>query len=385
MPKKTVRPSRILVIAGLSRSLINFRGPLIQALCDAGLDVHAAAPELTCNPEVAGKLLGWGVTCHDVTLHRAGVNPVTDLHGIIGLFRLMRTIRPDSVLGYTIKPVIYGTLAAWFARVPNRFALITGLGYAFSSVSSLKGKVVQRVAHKLYASALSRAKLVFFQNPDDENLLRVMNIVPPKVTSVVVNGSGIELSEFRRAPLPEGQVVFLLIARLLGAKGVREYVEAAKQIGKNHPDVIFRLVGDIDDNPDSVSRTEVEQWQSADVIDYLGKLDNVRPAIESASVYVLPSYSEGTPRTVLEAMAMGRAVITTDTPGCRETVVNGDNGFLVPVKSVTELVAAMQRFIESPDLVARMGERSRQIAEEKYDVHKVNGVMLEAMRIIQEC
>jgi glycosyltransferase involved in cell wall biosynthesis len=144
-------------------------------------------------------------------------------------------------------------------------------------------------------------------------------------------------------------------------------------------------VGDIDDNPDSVSRTEVEQWQSADVIDYLGKLDNVRPAIESASVYVLPSYSEGTPRTVLEAMAMGRAVITTDTPGCRETVVNGDNGFLVPVKSVTELVAAMQRFIESPDLVARMGERSRQIAEEKYDVHKVNGVMLEAMRIIQEC
>src|SRR5690606_16183323 len=187
--------------------------------------------------------------------------------------------------------------------------------------------------------------------------------------------------QFKYVPLPKGPTVFLLIARLLGDKGVREYVAAAREIHKHHPEVVFRLVGSLDQNPDSVRPDEVESWQEDGTIEYLGRLDDVRPSIEACSVYVLPSYREGTPRTVLEAMAMGRPIITTDAPGCRETVINGENGFQVPVQSVDALVEAMLKFIEDPTLAPRMGARAREIAEEKYDVHKVNAVMLREMGI----
>ncbi|MFA7488539.1 MAG: glycosyltransferase, partial [Lysobacteraceae bacterium] len=177
---------------------------------------------------------------------------------------------------------------------------------------------------------------------------------------------------------------FLMIARLLGDKGVREYAEAARRIRVDHPQAIFRLVGWIDANPDTISQAELDAWVDAGVIEFLGKLPDVRAAIAEAAVYVLPSYyREGTPRTILEAMAMGRAVITTDAPGCRETVVEGENGFLVPPKSVDALVDAMRKFITDPSLAQRMGARSRQIAEDKYDVRKVNAVMLREMGIGQ--
>ncbi|HST45414.1 MAG TPA: glycosyltransferase, partial [Luteimonas sp.] len=187
--------------------------------------------------------------------------------------------------------------------------------------------------------------------------------------------------DFKVAPLPEGPPVFLLIARLLGDKGVREYVEAARIVRAEVPGVRLQIVGWIDSNPDAITRRELDGWIAEGCIEYLGRLSDVRPAIAASSVYVLPSYREGTPRTVLEAMAMGRPIITTDAPGCRQTVIEGDNGFLVPVKSATTLAQAMRRFIDQPELVARMGERSRVLAKEKYDVHKVNDVMLQEMGI----
>ncbi|MBA6420245.1 glycosyltransferase family 4 protein [Pseudomonas sp. 5Ae-yellow] len=373
--------SRFLLVAGFSDSLINFRGPLVEALVDAGLEVHAAAPDLTSNAAIASKLSGWGVTCHDVALQRAGVNPVADLKGLIRLYFLIRHIQPDVVLGYTIKPVIYGILAAWFARVPHRFALITGLGYAFTGEATGKRKVIQQMARSLYSLALARAEKVFFQNPDDQALFSQLGLISKHSSSAVLNGSGIDLAHFQQRPLTREPVAFLLIARLLGDKGVREYVAAARKVKKENPEVVFQLVGSVDENPDSVRLDEVQAWQKGGTIEYLGRKEDVRVAIERCSVYVLPSYREGTPRTVLEAMAMGRAIITTDAPGCRETVVDGDNGFLVPVKSVDALVEAMTRFIEDPDLAVRMGKRSREIAVEKYDVHKVNAVMLKEMGI----
>ena len=172
-----------------------------------------------------------------------------------------------------------------------------------------------------------------------------------------------------------------MIARLLGDKGVREYVEASQRVKSRYPEVCCSLVGWIDDNPDAIAQSELNAWIEKGYVEYRGRLQDVRPAIADCSVYVLPSYREGTPRTVLEAMAMGRAIITTDAPGCRETVTEGENGFLVPVKSVDQLTEAMCRFVEDPDLVANMGRRSREIAEEKYDVHKVNAVMLREMGI----
>jgi glycosyltransferase involved in cell wall biosynthesis len=291
----------------------------------------------------------------------------------------VRKTRPDIVLSYTIKPVIYASIAAWLAGVNRRYVLVTGLGFNFTE--SRDGAVTHLVRW-LYKFALGKVNKVFFQNPDDKASFEDMRVVSPATSSVVVNGSGIDVGAFKDKPLPSGDIVFLMIARLLGDKGVREYAEAAARIREIFPNARFHLAGWIDEHPNAISRQELESWIENGTIEFLGYLDDVRPEIEAATVYVLPSYyREGTPRTVLEAMAMGRPIITTDAPGCRETVVDGYNGFLIPVKSVSGLVEAMQRFIENPDLAAEMGKRSREVAEDKYDVRKVNDVMLREMGI----
>lgn len=284
------------------------------------------------------------------------------------------------VLAYTIKPVVYGMLAAALAGVPQRYALITGLGYAFIGGGGRRA-LLGSIAKGLYAVALRQASKVIFQNPDDRDLFRRTRLVPRMARVHIVNGSGIDTRRFTPAPLPAGQVVFLMIARLLGDKGVREYAEAARELKKRYPNFVARLVGWIDSNPDAIAQAELDGWIADGSVEFLGKLSDVRPAIADCSVYVLPSYREGTPRTVLEAMAMGRAVITTDAPGCRETVIDGDNGFLVEVRSVKALARAMEKVILEPALAAQMGQRSRLLAERKYDVRKVNDDLLEAMGI----
>src|SRR5690554_5918072 len=371
-----------LIIAGLAGSLTGFRKPLIKALVDNGLEVHAAAPGLLANSKVVNELSAMGVTCHDAALSRTGMNPIADVKAMFALRRLMKEIKPDYFMGYTIKPVIYGNLAAWLAGVPHRYALITGLGYTFIGGQGVKRKLVSKLAHTLYKKALSKTHKAFFQNPDDEALFRELGLLPKGTPSVVVNGSGVDVSHFEVSPLPLGSTPrFLLIGRLLGDKGVREYVQAAQQVKQQHPEAQFDLVGWIDENPNSITQTELDEWIAAGTINFLGRLTDVRPAIGDCSVYVLPSYREGTPRTVLEAMSIGRAIITTDAPGCRETVIDGVNGFLVPVKDANALAAAMLRFIEQPELITEMGKYSREIAEEKYDVHKVNEQMLKGMKL----
>ena len=369
-----------LLIASFPDSLIKFRGPLVQALLAKGLQVHVAAPDLTGARAISDELIAMGVQVHEIGLRRTGTNPLADLSAVLELRRLMRRIKPDYVLGYTIKPVIYGSIAGWLAGVPDRFALVTGLGYAFTGEASGKRGLLRKLIQRLYRFGLSKTRKVFFQNPDDQALFRQLGLLSASIPSSVVNGSGVDVADYAMAPLPK-EPSFLLIARLLGDKGVREYAQAALQVKARYPETSFQLVGWIDDNPDAIGQLELGEWVDSGVLEFLGKLDDVRPTIANCTVYVLPSYREGTPRTVLEAMAMGRAVITTDAPGCRETVVDGDNGFLVPVKAVDELVSAMVQFIEKPELAERMGERSRQIAEEKYDVHKVNEFMLEEMGI----
>ncbi len=372
-----------VVIAGVSRSIVNFRGPLIRSLIDEGIQVHAIAPSISENKLVVSKLNKWGVKYYDVPLKRAGLNPVDDLKAFFVLHRLIKQIQPDLVLAYTVKPVVYGMLASWLAKVPKRFALITGLGYAFTGESRGKRKLIKKLARLFYRTVLARVNLVFFQNPDDESYFRESGLLKNNVPSRIVNGSGIDLNHFSRTPLEQRDPVFLLIARLIGDKGVREFVAAARRIRKSYPSTVFRIVGSIDDNPDSIRKEELDQWQREGAIEYLGKLEDVRPAIAESSVYVLPSYREGTPRTVLEAMAMGRPVITTDAPGCRETVVNGYNGYLVGVKSEEDLFQAMRHFIIRPDLISLMGSRSYQIAVDKYDVNKVNREMLAGMGLLK--
>ncbi|RTZ42332.1 glycosyltransferase family 1 protein [Candidimonas sp. SYP-B2681] len=373
---------KFLLIAGFPDSLLQFRGPLIDALLAAGLQVHIAAPDLPADDPMRRRLEDKGLEVHDIPLRRTGMRPMADLKCALHLWRLMRQIKPDFVLGYTIKPVIYGSLAGWLAQVPHRFALITGLGYAFQGQDDGKSsrRLLRWLVQGLYSLGLRKVHKVFFQNPDDEALFRTLRILRPDTRSCVVNGSGVNVAEHPQAALPV-EPHFLLIARLLGDKGVREYAQAAARIRTRRPDVVFSLVGWIDENPDAITAAELDTWIEQGTVNYWGRLSDVRPAIAACNVYVLPSYREGTPRTVLEAMAMGRAVITTDAPGCRETVIDGANGFLVPVRSVDALAAAMQRFLNEPALARRMGAKSREVAEDRYDVNKVNAIMLREMGI----
>lgn len=377
---------KFLMISSFLPSVLNFRGKLLEAIAAQGYEIHIMAPEFANFPEEQQKLQALGYHLHEIPMQRTGTNPLADLKLLKNIYRQIRQIQPDAVLSYTIKPVIYGTLAAWLARAPKRFALITGLGYAFQNIESGQRSVFQKLVHGLYAQALKHAHKVFFQNPDDLKLFQDMQLLTAHTSTVVVNGSGVNVQDFDVMPLPNNdagvvKASFLLIARLLGDKGVREYAEAARIIKARHPEAEFHLVGWIDDNPSAIAQAELDQWIAEGAIHYWGKLSDVRPAIAASSVYVLPSYREGTPRTVLEAMAMGRAVITTDAPGCRETVANGVNGYLVAVKSVDELVQCIQYFIQDPKLIEYMGQRSREIALNKYDVHQVNKHMMAEMDI----
>lgn len=377
---------KLLIIASHPASILKFRGSLIEAIKNMGYEIHIAAPDFKKHPSLFKQLSQLGYTVHNIPMQRTGTNPIADAQTLKSLYSLMRQVKPTYVLAYTIKPVIYGMLAAWAARVPNRFALITGLGYAFQQVEeSGKRSYFQRIIHELYNQALSKTSKVFFQNSDDLNLFKELKLINNKLPAIVVNGSGVDTNEFHTTPLPtinnELEIRFLLIARLLIDKGVREYANAARIIKQKHPDVNFDLVGVIDSNPTAITQQELDGWINEGLFKFWGKLSDVKPAITASSVYVLPSYREGTPRTVLEAMSMGRPVITTDAPGCRETVIDGLNGFLVPVKSVENLVKAMEKFIIHPELITTMGEEARKVAENKFDVHSVNKVMITEMRL----
>jgi glycosyltransferase involved in cell wall biosynthesis len=287
---------------------------------------------------------------------------------------MLRQLQPDVVIAYTIKPIILAAAAAKAAGVPNFVALITGLGYAFTGGREPKRLLSRFLATKLYRRALSRTNLAAFQNRDDREDFRRLGVLPSSLNTIVINGSGVDLDHYCQVQ-PPPQPSFLMIGRLVIDKGVREFGEAARRLKQDYPGVKVGLVGWIDVEPHALSQKELDSFVAAG-IEHHGRLADVRPAIAAHSVYVLPSYREGTPRSVLEAMAIGRAVITTDTPGCRETVVHGENGLLVPPRDADALYRAMVHFVRNPHLIPLMGAASRQLVERKYDVHKVNEQLL---------
>ncbi|MFC3580128.1 glycosyltransferase family 4 protein [Sphingomonas hylomeconis] len=364
------------MIASYAPSLVNFRGPLIRTLAGAGHEVHVAAPDAVAT--IAGSNLADIVTAHDTTLDRTGGNPFADFGTLAGYRKLIRAIRPSHVLSYTIKPVIYGTLAARLERVRHRFALLTGLGYVFESKSA-RARLMRTLIWPLYRAALKGAEAVIFQNPDDAATLRRARLTGPGQRVVIVSGSGIDREHFRPAPVPAGKSV-LMIGRLVAAKGLLDYVAAARIVRAAHPDIEFRIAGWIDEaNPSAISRADLDGWVADSTIVYLGPLDDVRPALADCTLFCLPSYYEGTPRTVLEALATGRPVVTTDAPGCRETVRDGWNGRLVPVRDPQALAGAVIEILSDSAKTERMAAASLDYARDRYDVHKVNAEMIGAM------
>ncbi len=368
--------ARVLVLGSFADSLILFRGALLAEMVRRGHRVYACAPGASAR--LRRKLSGIGVVYCDIPLQRTGTNPLQDLRTILELYRLCRRLRPEVFLCYTIKPVLYGSLAARVAGVPRCYSMIEGLGFTFMG-SGLKSRLLGAVTNRLYRLALRHNKGVFFLNHDNLNLFLERRLLRTREQAVMLNGIGVDLERFRPAPFPQS-FSFLLIARLLKDKGVREYAAAARRVRRRHPAVLFRLVGWIDrDNPDTIDERELQSWVDGGDIEFIGRLEDVRPALRECSVYVLPSYHEGMPVSVLEAMSMGRPVITTDAPGCREAVRHEESGLLVPVADVDALVKAMERLIQRPEEAERFGRRGRALAEQRFDVHKVNAVMLHTM------
>jgi glycosyltransferase involved in cell wall biosynthesis len=365
-PKATSQ--RVVLLGSYAPSLIIFRGSLIRAMVERGHHVTAVAPAI--DDETAAQVRALGAEPVSIALGNTSLNPLSFLRSLREIRAVLAKARPDVLVAYTIKPIVLGGMAAKAEGIARFVPLITGMGYAFTPGRELKRLLSSAFAALLYRRALRGAHVAVFQNTDDRAEFKRRGLLPVALPTPIINGSGVDLDHFGEAPL-SGEPSFLMIARLLRDKGVREFGEAARRLKERYPAIRIGLVGWLHPSPDAISPAEMAALEEAGV-EFHGKLDDVRPAIADYSVYVLPSYREGTPRSVLEAMAMGRPIITTDAPGCRETVVEGVNGFMVPVRDSGALYEAMLRFVENPDLIAPMGAESRRIAEEKYDVHQVN-------------
>lgn len=359
-----------MVVGAQPEYLTNLRGPLIRELVAAGHRVTAVGAAE--HASVREKLESWGAHYRVVPIQRAGLNPIADLRAIAGLYALFRRERPDVVFAYTVKPVVYGLPMAWLAGVRRRFAMIAGRGYAFMEGAEFKRRLARTLASAAYRIGLSATQAVAFQNEDDLALFRERKILPKSLKTIRIFGSGVDLDHYTASPPPEGPPTFLMIARLLRDKGVPEYAAAARIVRRTRADARFLLVGPYDHSPNGLKPAEVEGWVADGLIDYAGEADDVRPWLARAHVYVLPSkYGEGVPRSVLEALSTGRAVITTDAPGCRDTVVDG-SGYLVRPGDVDDLAAAMLRATEDPAGTAAMGKAGLELARRRFDVRAVN-------------
>jgi|TARA_Y100000815_G_C13346314_1_gene502192 glycosyltransferase involved in cell wall biosynthesis len=361
---------------------VNFRGKLIKAIVEKGHKVIACAPDFTS--ENIDQVQELGAETRTIPLQRDGQNIVEDIRFLFAVWKLLRVEAPDLLITYTIKPNIWGAYAAWVASVPS-IAMITGLGYAFTDTGvtpNFKTRIVRRMVRILYRFSTSANWKIIFQNPDDPKDFSRAGCLGDMSKAHIVAGSGVDLEKFTPSPLPDcnrdGQV-FLMISRLLFNKGVVEFARASIEVKKAHPKVRFILVGPRDYGPDGIPEGLLDEWR-ANGLEYEGAKKDVRKNLKECSVFVLPSYREGTPRAVLEAMASQRPVIVTDTPGCRETVDDNVNGYLVPPRDSDALARRMLDLLDI-NKAERFGIESLRLVRERFDVEKVNKAVLHILEL----
>jgi glycosyltransferase involved in cell wall biosynthesis len=357
------KSDHVAVFVTEPRFLLNHRRSLVEELLRQGYRVTAVCDAATAKE--LNEFTQLGVEYRAVTVSRGGMSPFGDLRTLKQLNALFGEIKPDAVVSSTSKPVIFGSIASSSTKVPKVVSMITGLGYSFIEGREVKRRIARLAATSLYRIALPKCSSIIFHNADDLRMFEEIGLLKPSAPVHVVNGSGVDINYYKVAP--QHKVVnFVMISRLLADKGVREYAAAGLALRKSHSNSKVTLVGGLDASPNSVTAQELAHWR-AQGLDFAGEVSDVRPLIAAASVVVLPSYREGTPRAILEGMAMGRAIITTNAPGCRETVVDGRNGVLVPPRDTKNLVGAMQKLADDPALVAAMGRNSRLIVCDKFD------------------
>lgn len=368
---------KILVLSSQLYSLCHFRLDMMKDFQSAGHEVHAAAPDedLDCVTTLKEN----GITFHSFTLERNGQNPLKDIAGFFSIRAMLKEVRPDLLFTYQAKTIIYGCLAGKTLGIKRIYALIAGLG---SVLRKYKGegrgrRVVRYILGLQYLIALKVPKIVFFQNHDDADVFVSHHMVDKRKIRFM-NGSGVDLAHFKLTPMPK-EKRFLFIGRMIGDKGIIEYLEAAAIVKQKYPQVKFDVVGYYDTNPSVIKPETLNRYFDSGIATFHGKQDDVYPFIAQSMCFVLPSYHEGIPKTVLEAMSVGRPIITTDAPGCRDTVTEGVNGYLVPVRDAVALAQRMIDILEDKDDIQQMADDSRRIACETFDVKKVNKKLIKEM------
>ncbi|WP_458626678.1 glycosyltransferase family 4 protein [Winogradskyella sp. PC D3.3] len=371
---------RILLIASYAGSLIRFRGDFIKSLIANGFNVFTAAPEYT--DEDIEIITAMGANPIEFNLQRTGLNPLKDLKSIKALKSIMKDNRIDLVFPYTVKPVIYGSMAANSCKIPV-ISLITGLGYAFTGLSA-KARTLQRFNEILYKLSIRKNKIIVFQNRDDYQLFLDRKVISKQQRVDFVSGSGVNLKEFTFVEKnASDKVSFLLVARLIEEKGIGLYMEAAKLLKAKYPKAEFHLIGVVETSPSAISEDEINALHNEGIIVFHGRQTNIEDHLHQSDIFVLPSYyREGLPRTTLEASACGNPIITTDSVGCREAVKEGENGFLITPQNLDALVKPMEYFINHPEKIKEMGINSRKYAEERFDVDIINNDLIQLINSV---
>jgi glycosyltransferase involved in cell wall biosynthesis len=373
---------KIVLIGTTANSVLGFRGPLIKELIAQGHKVYAFA--IDYSDEQKGFLKSLGVVPVNYKLSRSGLSMLDDVKTMFQLKAKLRDIKPDIVLSYFVKPVIYGTLAARLAKVPTRIAMLEGLGYVHTPNENgfgFKKRILQAIQGFLFTLSFHFATKVVFLNPDDPKDLSKTTLFSKKKVEIL-GGIGLDLMDYPYSkPDMNKPIRFIFVARLLAEKGIYQLVEAIKLVQKKYPETELVVLGGLDeDNPSGLSKDDLNDLINEEIIIYPGQVSDVCKWLNDSHIFALPSYyREGVPRSTQEAMAVGRPILTTDVPGCRETVVDGKNGFLVTAFDVSKLAKKMMWFVEHPEQIERMGIASRSIAEEKFDAHRVNAKMLDIM------
>lgn len=361
------RPPRLLFFITNPAFLVSHRLPVALAARDAGYEVHVASMG---GPAVA-QLESLGLIHHTLPLSRTSMRPWTEARSLWAIWRLFRRVQPDLVHAVTLKSVLYGGIAARMAGVPAYVAAISGLGYVFVQGSG-KRRWLRWLALRLYRLALGHShSRVIFQNPADCDVLVRAGAVRSEQV-VMLRGSGVDLERYKPAPWPSGPITVAMASRLLHDKGVREFVEAARLSTARGEPRHWRLAGSLDlDNPASVQTAELEAWQAEGVVEYVGECRDIAEFYAQAHIVTLPSYREGLPKSLIEAAACGRPVVTTDVPGCRDAIEVDVSGLLVPVRDARALADAISRLAADPELRARMGAAGRVLAERDFGLQGV--------------
>ncbi|MEW4924513.1 glycosyltransferase family 4 protein [Algibacter sp. 2305UL17-15] len=372
---------RILVLSSLDHSLINFRGDFIKSLVKEGYKVYAGAPEF--GEQKLKELKALGAIPVSYYLQRTGLNPFNDLKTIFNLKKIIKENNIDLVYSYTVKPVIYGSIAANMNKTPV-VSLITGLGFAFTGLT-FKARTLQRLNEFLYKLSIRKNKTIIFQNSDDYQLFLDRKIISKHQKVGFVGGSGVNLEQFKtRVNENSTDVIsFIIVSRLIKEKGIELYLNAAQTLKVKYPKAEFHVIGAPENSPSAVDSKKLNMLNDDGTIVYHGPQNNIPQHLYKRDIFVLPTYyREGVPRSILEALSVGLPVITTNTPGCKETVINKKNGFLIEPQNLDKLIEAMEYFLINKESIKEMGINSRNYAKEKFDVNIINKNLLKMINNI---